>query len=430
MKKIYLLLAAVAMITVAACQKPETTPVNNGQGNYDPSKDPNKPSGVDDTTIPTDEYLIQTGKALLDAADVENWKAEAEFVHKVAKALKEKKWEDETLKNWAYALSESWQQEPRKEGNRTIYENIIRLSDAKGHFEEQADGSFKFTQANDLQITVLVEGERVTATFSCTDSTVPILFSGNTGISFDPETGQEYRVEHNNLLYVPTTAVLKIIRGDNSEFASIVLNASAVVKDPKHIDPYSDSANIDMVVKVGAYSILVNELAYSPTGAKVHVKFLKNNANLVSYDIDANYTLNKDTTGPVPVESGAANAVIDIMGRVQVKANVPNWETTMNAIIAAEGAQTEAECRAKLDEFEKSCSVGLYFNGASTARALLGVEITQGGRSFNPVLRFPDGTSMGVESYFTEERFSPLIEYGQKWVKSIDSYISELFRDI
>lgn len=423
MKKIYLLLAAVAMIFAAACQN-------------DQPQDPNKPSGVDDPSVTPEAQIEETSKAFMAALDINNWRNEAEYVHKVAKSLSNKDFNDQKLEEWVDALSQSWQQAPRKEGNTTIYETIVRLSDAKGHFEEKADGSFKFEEANDFQFTVLVDGEKVTATFTCTDSKVPLIISS--GVYFysyyDNDTYQEKREEHNNLLYVPTNAVLKILRGNN-EFASIVLNTSVDVNDSNNPNPYTDSASLDVVIKVGVYTINVNKVAYSPTGANVNIKLFNGNASLLFVGADAVYNLDPASHSDIPVKNGSVNAEVDIMGKIQLKGQIPDfakfWEAGQNL---NDNNQDAKRYPALVSEFEKTFSANMFFNGSSSARASLGMEaVKYDGNNYwycNPVFRFSDGSSYGVEDYFTEDRFGGLIQYTDSWLDNIEEYLSGLFSDI
>ena len=160
MRKIYILFAVAAVLAVAGCQKPVAGNEDNQEiPGYDEKNDPNRPSGNDDVTVSPEEYIKETAKALMDELNYNKWSAEAEFIHKVIVALQNKHIDDEKLKKWAEALEDSWSLEPRKEGNNTIYDNYIRLSDAKGHFEEQPDGTFTQTDANDFQIIYLRSGE-------------------------------------------------------------------------------------------------------------------------------------------------------------------------------------------------------------------------------------------------------------------------------
>ena len=424
MKKIYLILAAVAMILVAGCQKPAATTTE--KDGYDPSLDPNKPTGVDDLSVTPEQHIEQTAKDLMTALDVNNWRNEAEFVHKVAKALQNKDWDSETVELWAQGLAQSWTQDPRQEGDYTIYETIVHLSDAKGHFEEQTDGSIKYTQANDLQFTVLVDGEKVTATFTCVDSTVPII------VSSKPNSG--YDEKHNVLVYAPASAVLRILRG-SSEFASLVLNMSASVQDPSNPNPYTDSASIEAVAKVGVYTIGINRVAYSPNGANVNIRIMNGNASLIFIKADAAYTLDAASQSNVPVKNGSINSEIDIMGEIQLKGQIPDFATFMEKGQSLNDNNKDAQRYPVLvTELENTFSASMYFNGAATPRATLGLEAVKSEGSdywyCNPVIRFSDGSSYGVENYFSEERFGGLVQYGQNWFGNIQQYLSNLFSDL
>ena len=437
MKKIHLLLAAMAVIAVAACQKPAAgNPEDENIPGYSEKDDPNRPSGKDDVTVSTEEYIEQTAKELMDALNWDKWSSEAEYIHKVVLALKEKNFKDSKIEEWAEALAESWEQEPRKEGSLTIYDNIVRLSDAKGHFEEQPDGSITFTEANDLMFTILVDGEKVSATYTGTDTNVPIRFFGSkTLINYDYETGQEYGEAHNTYVYVPESVTLKILRG-TAEFASLVLNMKADVKDPEQVNPYTDSATLDLTFKIGVYTLSLQKVAYSPTGASAYVKLLSGNASLITVDAKGTYELDPASNASVPLKSGTVNASIDVLGKIQVKGDIPDVVKFMNTGESLNSKNNDGNAyKAIVAELEKSCSAAMYFNGSSTARATLGFEAVKSGGDYeywycNPVLRFPDGTSIGIEDYVTGDKFRNVTNYAENWWNGIERYVSNLFSDI
>ena len=447
MKKVFMILAAVAMISVVSCQKPGATDGNKqddpqSQTDDPQTDDPNKPSGVE-PDVSTEAYIEQTAKALMDALDKKNWQADAEFVHDVVKALSSKDYNYEALQQWSEELIDMWKQDPVKDGNATYYRTIIKLSDAKGHFEEQADGSFSRTDASDLQITINVNGEKVTATFACTDSKTVIRVANHESYSGPSAPGETYSESYDvysEYVYVPQTATLKILRG-SAEFASLVLNAQSSIKDPERIDPTTDSFAVDVNLKVGAYTVAVNKLSYTSTKAIVDVKILKDNASLVTVTADADYVVDMNAQQPLPFTSGKVNAVIDVMGMIQFKGNLPDFAAFMNAGESMSESMregNEAVIKAKIAALEKTFSVKMYFNGTNTERASLGLEPFHytdpyGNYEYwncQPVLRFPDGTSVGIEDYFNEKRFGNLMETTENWWNDIQRYINYLFGDI
>lgn len=433
MKKLYLFFAAVAIIAVASCQKP-AAPSDSGIPGYNENNDPNRPSGKDDVTVTPEQYIEETAKALMDELNYNKWSSEAEFIHKVIATLQDKHIDDDKLEKWAEALEDSWNLDPRKEGNSTIYDSYVRLSDAKGHFEEQPDGSFTQTDANDFQITFLVDGEKVSATFACSDSKVPVRISSRMYNNYDYETQQQYYEYRNTFIYVPENASAKILRG-TSEFATLNIRMTADIKDPEQVNPYTDSASIDATFKIGVYTLSLQKVAYSPTGASAKIKLLSGQASLITIDANGTYELDPKSNQSVPVKSGAIDASVDVMGRIQVKGDIPDFTkfydtgSSMN-----EKNQDGNAFKAIVAELEKTFTAAMYFNGSSTPRATLGLEALQSqGSSYwycNPVLRFSDGTSYGIEEYFTEERFGNTITYANSWFDGIQKYISGLFSDV
>ena len=434
MKKLHIFIAALAILAMASCQKPSATSEEEENiPGYNESQDPNRPSGKDDVTVSPEQYIEETAKALMSALDVNNWREEAEFIHKFAVAMQNKKFNDDKLEKWAEALMDTWEKDPRTQGNETIMETYIRLSDAKGHFEEQADGTFTQTDANDFQITVLVDGEKVTGTFSCTDGTVPVKVSYSGYSSLD-NYGNSYSESRYLYVYVPESANLKILRG-SSEFATLDIKMSANVQDPSQVNPTTDSASIDATFKIGVYTISLQKVAYSPTGASAYVKLLNGNASLITVDAKAGYELDMESNYPVPIKSGNVNASVDVMGRIQVKADIPDAKKFLDTGMNSNDLMQDGDAfKAVVAELEKTFTAAMYFNGDSNPRATLGVEPVQSeGSSYwyiNPVLRFSDGTSYGVEDYFTEDRFGGLLSYAENWWDGIEHYITNLFGDI
>ena len=437
MRKIYILFAVAAVLAVAGCQKPVAGNEDNQEiPGYDEKNDPNRPSGNDDVTVSPEEYIKETAKALMDELNYNKWSAEAEFIHKVIVALQNKHIDDSKLESWVEALEDSWSLEPRKEGNNTIYDNYIRLSDAKGHFEEQPDGTFTQTEANDFQIIFLIDGEKVSATFACTDSKVPVRISSGMYNNYDYETQQEYYEYRNTYIYVPESASAKILRG-TSEFATLDLHMSADVKAPQQVNPYTDSASLEATFKIGVYTLSLQKVEYSPTGASAKIKLLSGSSSLITVDAKAGYELDPASTSnyPIPIKGGNINASVDVMGRIQLKADIPDVKKFLDAGLASNDKQQDANAfKALVAQLDESFTAAMYFNGSSNPRATLGVEpaIAEGSQHWyiNPVIKFSDGTSYGIEEYFSEERFGDLISYANSWLEGIKNYVSTLFRDV
>ena len=394
MRKIYILFAVAAVLAVAGCQKPVAGNEDNQEiPGYDEKNDPNRPSGNDDVTVSPEEYIKETAKALMDELNYNKWSAEAEFIHKVIVALQNKHIDDEKLAKWAEALEDSWSLEPRKEGNNTIYDNYIRLSDAKGHFEEQPDGTFTQTDANDFQIIFLIDGEKVSATFACSDSKVPVRISSRMYNNYDYETGESYY-----------------------EY---------------------DSASLEATFKIGVYTLSLQKVEYSPTGASAKIKLLSGSSSLITVEAKAGYELDPASTSnyPIPIKGGNINASVDVMGRIQLKADIPDVKKFLDAGLASNDNQQDANAfKALVAQLDESFTAAMYFNGSSNPRATLGVEpaIAEGSQHWyiNPVIKFSDGTSYGIEEYFSEERFGDLISYANSWIEGIKNYVSTLFRDV
>ena len=254
--------------------------------------------------------------------------------------------------------------------------------------------------------------------------------------NYDYETQQEYYEYRNTYIYVPESASAKILRG-TTEFATLDLRMSADVKDPQQVNPYTDSASLEATFKIGVYTLSLQKVEYSPTGASAKIKLLSGSSSLITVDAKAGYELDPASTSnyPIPIKGGNINASVDVMGRIQLKADIPDVKKFLDAGLASNDKQQDANAfKALVAQLDESFTAAMYFNGSSNPRATLGVEpaIAEGSQHWyiNPVIKFSDGTSYGIEEYFSEERFGDLISYANSWIEGIKNYVSTLFRDV
>ena len=90
----------------------------------------------------------------------------------------------------------------------------------------------------------------------------------------------------------------------------------------------------------------------------------------------------------------------------------------------ASASQDYEAFKTALDKFEKSFGIGLYYDGTSNLQATLGFEpMNEAGFNAIPVIRFLDGTTVGVEEYFSEQNFGSVMQRIAEWGNGIAGYL-------
>ena len=102
-------------------------------------------------------------------------------------------------------------------------------------------------------------------------------------------------------------------------------------------------------------------------------------------------------------------------------------EETTNNITAAQIKGDENAFKDALAELEKLYGFGVYYDGGNTIQATIGFEpvfdeVDQYW-TYNPVIRFADGTSYAVEDYFSQENFGDFANELMNWVNDLMDYL-------
>ena len=207
--------------------------------------------------------------------------------------------------------------------------------------------------------------------------------------------------------------------------------------------------DLGFTVKVGAYTIALDQADYATENASVSAKILRDNKLVVGVSAKAafhtvvipaeesGYPHDQETVMPI-----SAEVKVDVEGKIQVVGNLPSYDTLMAAgdkVSKAAQAEDYAAYTAAVAELEKAYGFGVYYDGKNTLQATVGLEpfkydeltedrngdgqITEADRmkgyGVNPVIRFQDGTSYGIEEYFSQERFGDTGEKVTKWAMDI-----------
>ena len=134
-----------------------------------------------------------------------------------------------------------------------------------------------------------------------------------------------------------------------------------------------------------------------------------------------------------PSEPTGADVDIDILGKLQVKGACDVVNLMKNLKKADDSQSSEATFKSFVTQAEQCFNLDVYFDGATTAQATLGLEpdkSTHDGRTYLdviPVIRFADGTSYAVfESFFDPEDFKNLVSAAQNWADAVGEYLNKL----
>ena len=126
----------------------------------------------------------------------------------------------------------------------------------------------------------------------------------------------------------------------------------------------------------------------------------------------------EENRGKSAMPSGASpQANVNILGKVQVKGSIPDFESWKQSIDNAEKYdEDESRFKSYINEANNKMDVGLYFNGSSAASSKLRFEPVlirdYYGDNYwqaDPVIAFIDGSAYStLTNFFDENTFSTL----------------------
>ena len=445
MKKIaFYLMAAAMVLTTAGCEKINDLiegKTTNDQGLVD---DNGKKLTADEQKTKIDE----TADALMADLDMSVWQKEYDTVESVLDEMGEKEIDSSVLENKLESIVDAWQSTTGEDPFVTTT-TLARLTDLKGHFTENAQGGFDYVEADDLQITITSGTKTITAGFSAkVTDTVITVSDGYHG--YQDENGNWVeRYESIFKAYVPSEAALTL-KVDNDELASLKIRLNYTdVNGDGWVDE-NDKADLGFTVKVGAYTIQLEQANYASDKANVSAKVLRDKKLVVSVSANAAYKFVETEEGIIPI---SAEVKVDVEGKIQVVGNLPSYEkleAAANKINEAIRAKDYTAYSASVAELEKAYGFGVYYDGKNTLQATVGFEPFKyedlplqdyngdgvinendklSGFGVKPVIRFADGTSYGVEDYFSEERFGDTEDKVTKWAMDILEALGLMAKD-
>jgi hypothetical protein len=412
MKKLsYVLVAAAVVMSAASCEKISDL-VNgvteNEQGLVD---DKGKDLTPDEQKVKIEE----TANTLMDLMDKKGWEDEYNKVNATIDALGEKEVDSEEIGTYLSNIVNAWTSMRGDDPNQVAV-TVAHLTDIKGHFTENKDGKFDFTEADDLAITVFEGNVPVTVTFSAKDEAkVPAHFADK---------------DDDVTIFIPGTSYLGISK-NNEGLASLELRLKPTDVNNDGVITEEDKIDVSYTMKVGTYTFELSQANYATTNASASAQILKGKQLIIGASVSAKYEyeeVQKEDYTNIEVKSASGEAMVDLAGKTQIRFTVPDAIALQNVSDEMYKAQDKNDgeaFKAALEQLEKLYGFGVYYDGKKTLQATLGFEAVNIDNYWdvNPVIRFADGTSYAVEDYFTEERFGELVQTIQEWVADLMKYL-------
>ena len=414
MKKLFYFAATAALVFGAAACNGNKENVNE-QGLVDDG-------GAKLTPDQQKSKIEETADALMSDLDLTVWQSEYDLVNNTIQEMQDKDVDASSIQKYLSDFTETWTTMESPEPH-AVYNTVMKFSDVKGHFIENANGSFEFAEADDFRITIYSGGKTITATASVKDrdEKILLLHKGSAGTDGSSEDYNEY-------LCVPEKANLGIVvDGKRLAELEIRLNYTDANKDGR-ANEY-DKFDLGYTMTVGAYSLSIDQADYSTSAANVKLNFSKDSKLVLGVEAQAALGTreiqydNGSQTELIPV---SANAKIDLEGKIQLVGSLPSYDYLENAQKELSNSYSDFEkFKVALDKFEKSFGIGLYYDGTNTLQATLGFEpvnMDAAGFSFNPVIRFADGTSYTAEA-FAQKYGQNLAAKIEEWADGILDYL-------
>lgn len=410
MKKFsFIILAAAAVMSAASCEKISdlvTGKTTTEEGLVDDK-------GKDLTPDQQKVKIEETANTLMDLMDKEGWETEYNKVNSVVDALGQKEIDATDISTYLSGIISAWTS-MRGEDPQTVAITVAHLTDIKGHFTENAEGKFDFTEADDLAITVFDGTNPITVSFLAkNESKTPAHFAD----SDDDVT-----------IFIPGSASISVAL-NNEVMGLLELRFSPKDMNGDGYITEADVINLSYTLKVGAYTFDLSQADYATDHASAKASISKGKQLIIGAEVAANYQYEETETG-LNVKSASANAMVDLAGKMQMRFVVPDavkLEEVSDKLTQAEAEENHGAFKAALEELEKLYGIGVYYDGKNTLQATIGFEqvLADDANYWDviPVIRFADGTSYAAEEYFTQERFGDLAAEIQNWVADLMKYL-------
>lgn len=402
MKKVFLLLAAVACIAVSCKDKEEKGPVL--------TPDQNK------------ETLDETMTKAVEMLEVENWQSTADLITSSLEVFQSIEASDASYEEWIEGQSVETtlrDEEP--------YEYLIDLSKVNGKVSIK-DNKVYAEAGTGLSVAYnLADGTAVDGKITVMNSKTTALIDTDYNNNWDADGNLNQTLWSKTYLVIPASIDAVVNAGGKKAFsAKITTDVNMAGEEPKPTDTFAATCE----VSADKYTFAVTRAKYSQTEVVVNasIKYDKQTVVAATFEAKGKIETTEDGTEIDPLTStGNVKASFGILDNIVIKGDL-NW-TEISKLVNAERGNTEAEARALAATAEKYMNLTLYIQ--HTAQAKLGWEayipyqdesMTVWG--IQPVVRFEDGSDyMLPEAFFNEANFPKTVEAVNKALAEINAFL-------
>ena len=398
MKKVFMLLAAVACLAVS-CKKEVKGPVLTPEQNK--------------TTL--DETMTKAVEML----SVENWQETADLITASAVALDDKA-ADQSVESWIEGIEKGWMS---KQGDVEIM--TVNLEDLQGTLTVGDSVSVAAGKGLSLNYN-LEDGSKVEAKMSVKNSKTTVLLGED--YTYYDAAGQYVEdgiLRGKEYLIVPALLEANVnAAGKKAANVKITTDLSIAGEQPTVNDKLSATAT----VSAGSYTFAVTRAKYSNTEVAVDASIKYGKNTVVSAKLEAKGKIVGEGEDIDPFSStGKVNASFSVLDNVVLKGSF-DWTAYME-LSAKEHSDTEEGVKADCAALEKIANLTLYIQ--NTAQAKLGFEAIEHTDvevsywSIVPVVRFEDGSQYALpEEFFNPEGFPKTVEAVNKALAEMEEFLS------
>ncbi len=311
------------------------------------------------------------------------------------------------------------------------YKRLLRASAFKGHFTVQG-GKWVYNQASDLQFSFTDrQGNQCVMKVSTSGNSKTFFVGDQTG-NYGSTTGiwyDEFGNKHDdwlgtysttqNYIEIPEQISLTFTQG-NQTLISATADFDLSGISSEMWDMSRNSLSSVVKAQVNGYDIEAERIAYSPTqGSKVTLHLRKDGNDIMTANIEGSGYAN------ITAEHGAkdfdtstldnAKATIDIVGKIQIYANVSDIHGLRRAIESAnDNRRNERDFKRYLERANGLYSAIFcyanegedYVRGTLTLEGFADDDWNGEYWEVRPIITFKkDNSSYALDSYFTENRF-------------------------
>ncbi len=411
-------------------EKIEFYPAENGGGTESGE------NGEGDVPLNANEdkkFLEETGIQFINQAKADDFSTLVKSVSRISdydtSALGE--WSENCLNSVKTALGGSY----TKQGSYgsiyqyTDYKYMLMASSFTGHFVVQNNKWVKESDANDLQFTFTdPSGNTCVAHFTTSGTTKTIHI-----INDDDSNGWNgnYKLYDHNMYYLDVPSQVEAtysINGTVRIYVTADIDVSSLGEE-WDLSSQGASTSVNVIITKDnneKYEIVVNRAGYQAgTGAFVKFKMSNNGKLILSGEataagtVDINSSNVYDNPNIDTNNLGAADANIDILGRVQLKSTINNVGKFIKYLEDAdENNDNKTEHRRLIGRANDELKAEFFYNNGSTCRGTLSLDSYErdswGSYQYyemRPIITFvSDNSSYAIDSYFNEETFHTVVD--------------------